>query len=355
MIELRSDNAAGAAPEIVAAVTAANTGSALAYGGDPWTIRLRELVATVFEHPDVTVFPVTSGTAANALSIATLCPPWGAVLCHETAHILRNEGGATSMFAAGAVMRGLPGDGYRISPEALEHALATTNWGDPHQSQPSVLSLTLPTDFGTIYTPDMVAELTGIARVRGLRTHLDGARIANAIAALGCAPSELTWRAGIDVISLGAIKNGGINADAIVCFDSSLAKPLEYRLKRAGHIASKMRFQAAQLDTYLTDDLWLRLARASNAAMERLAAGLTELGVELLAPVQVNMAFARLEDRVCTALEDQGLLFYRLGGGVARFVTSFNTSFDEIDAALEVVGSALAGDAGAADRCDITS
>jgi threonine aldolase len=341
-IELRSDNAAGVADEILAALAAANTGSALAYGGDDWTSRLQQRVAEVFEHSNVTVFPVVSGTAANSLALAALCPPWGAVLGHETAHIIRNECGATSMFAGGAVLRGLPGAGSRITAEALSAAFAATNWGDPHHSQPSVLSLTCPTDMGALYRPEQVAALARQAKGRGLRVHLDGARIANAIAALGCSPADLTWRAGVDVFSLGATKNGVLSTDAIVCFDRETAAQLVYRLKRAGHVASKMRFQSVQLAAYLTDGLWLRLASNANAAMARLARGLVALNVELLDVPEVNMAYVRVDDAVASRLEANGLDFYRMSDGTIRLVTSFQTTNDEVDRAVEAFASAVA-------------
>jgi len=339
-IELRSDNAAGVAPEILAAVAAANAGSALAYGADEWTARLQHRVREVFEHADATAFPVVSGTAANALGLTALCPPWGSVLCHQSAHILNSECGATSMFGGGAVMRGLPGDGHLVSTEALAHAFATTRWGDNHHSQPAVLSLTSPTDYGTVYGPDHIAGLGELARSRGLRLHLDGARIANAIAALGCTPAELTWRAGVDVLSLGATKNGALSTDAIVSFDPAASEQLVYRLKRAGHVASKMRFQSVQLDAYLTDGLWLRLAARANASMARLAEGLGRLGVELVDPPAANMAFVRLDDVVQARLADDGLLFYGMGAGLARFVTSFQTTDHEVDEALRRIAAA---------------
>ena len=340
-IELRSDNAAGAAPEIMAAIAAANTGSALAYGADDWTSRLRDRVRAVFEHPDAEVFPVVSGTAANSLALAALCPPWGAVLCHETAHILRSECGATSMFGGGAVMRGVGGEHYRVAPSALQQALAAARWGDPHDSQPSVLSLTVPSDHGTVYTPEQVGELVAMARGRGLRAHLDGARVANALAAVGCTPADLTWRAGIDALSLGATKNGALSTDAIVCFDPVISEQLVYRVKRAGHVASKMRFQSAQLIAYLTDDLWLRLAQHANTAMTRLAAGLRELEVELLNEPYVNMVFARLDAAALDRMAEAGLLFYRYGPDTIRLVTSFQTTAADVDEALARTASAL--------------
>lgn len=342
-IELRSDNAAGVAPEIMAAINAANAGSALAYGGDDWTSQLRATVREVFEHADAEVFPVISGTAANALALAGLCPPWGAVLCHETAHVLRSECGATSMFGGGAVVRGVGGEQFRITPDSLREAFDATRWGDPHHSQPSVLSLTVPTDHGTVYTPQQVAELTAVGRERGLRAHLDGARMANAIAAVGCSPADLTWRAGIDAFSLGAMKNGALSTDAIVCFDPVVSEQLVYRVKRAGHVASKMRFQSVQLTAYLTNDLWLRLARHAIAAMARLADGLRALDVEFLNEPDVNMLFVRLDPAAADRMAELGLLFYRMATDTVRLVTSFQTTDDEIVEALSRIKSALAG------------
>ena len=340
-IELRSDNAAGCAPEILEAIGAANAGSALAYGGDEWTEELQAIVREVFEHAEATIFPVVSGIAANSLALSAMCPPWGAVLCHETAHIIVNECGATSLFGGGAVMHGVGGDGYRVSPEALRQAFENARWGDNHHSQPAVLSLTQPSDFGTLYSRAQIAELAALARERGLSVHVDGARIANALVALGGTPADLTWRAGVEVLSLGAIKNGGLSADAIVCFKPAVAEQLHYRIKRAGHVASKMRFQSAQLQAYLRDGLWLHLAGRSNAAMARLAKGLRALGLELLNEPDVNIAFVQVEDELATRLERAGLLFYRISTGVVRFVTSFQTTDAEIDDALARVQAAL--------------
>ncbi len=342
-IELRSDNAAGVAPEIMSAITAANAGSALAYGADEWTSELRDKVRQVFEHPDAEVFPVISGTAANSLALSALCPPWGSVLCHQTAHILRSECGATSMFGGGAVMQGLGGDDFRLTPAVVRQAFDATRWGDPHHSQPSVLSLTVPSDHGSIYTTLQIRELTAVARERHLRAHLDGARVANAIAALNCSPADLTWRAGIDAFSLGATKNGVLSTDAIVCFDPAISEQLVYRVKRAGHVASKMRFQSVQLTRYLTDDLWLNLARHSNSAMSRLADGLRGLGVESLNDPDVNMLFVRLDPRAIDRMADAGLLFYRMSGDTVRLVTSFQTTVEDVDEALLRIKTAMTG------------
>lgn len=340
-IELRSDNAAGVAPEIMAAMTSANTDSALAYGGDEWTAQLRDTVREVFEHPDAEVFPVISGTAANSIGLAALCPPWGSVLCHETAHILQSECGATSMFGGGAVVRGVAGEAFRVNPTTLRQAFEATRWGDPHHSQPSVLSLTNPTDRGTVYTAGQIGELVAVARERGLRAHLDGARVANALVALGCSPAELTWRAGIDVLTLGATKNGVLSTDAIVSFDPVISEQLVYRVKRAGHVASKMRFQSVQLTAYLTNGLWLDLARRSNSAMARLAAGLRSLDIEFLNEPDVNMLFARLDPAAVDRMAESGLLFYRQTTDTVRLVTSFQTTDEDVGEALVRIKGAL--------------
>ena len=276
--------------------------------------QLRDKVREVFEHPDAEVFPVISGTAANSLALAALCPPWGAVLCHETAHILQSECGATSMFGGGAIdarprWRALPhhagGDSRRRS--------TTTRWGDPHHSQPSVLSLTVPT------RPRHGVHAAADRRAGGCRPRTRPARsISTAHGSptrsprSGCSPADLTWRAGIDALSLGATKNGALSTDAIVCFDPAISEQLVYRVKRAGHVASKMRFQSAQLTRYLTDGLWLRLAGHANAAMTRLADGLRGLDVELLNDPDVNMLFARVDPAAADRMAEAGLLFYRM-------------------------------------------
>lgn len=332
-VELRSDNAASVSPAILEAMAAVNSGSALAYGGDEVTAALENRVREVFEHPTARVFPVLSGTAANALSLSALTPPWGSVVCHETAHILSSEGGATSYLSGGAVMTGIAGEGYKMSPEALQAHLDGVRWGDPHHSQPAVLSLTSPSDYGTVYSVAEISELTGIAKTRDLRVHLDGARFANAVIATGAAPADLTWRAGVDVLSLGATKNGALSAEAIVCFTDAPADELVYRTKRSGHVTSKMRYQSAQLLAYLTDDLWLHNARNANERMADLAAGLEKAGVRITNSVDANLAWVDLPEEAADRLEAAGVLFYRLGGQV-RFVTSWQTTSEDVRTVL---------------------
>jgi threonine aldolase len=344
VIELRSDNAAGVAPDILAAIETANTGSALAYGGDELTAHLQDVVRAVFEHPTARVFPVTSGTAANALALSAATPPWGAVLCHPTAHIIGAEGGATSLLSGGAVMQGVGGEHALIAPEQLRAALEAVRWGDPHESQPSVLSLTLPSDHGTLYRLEQVSELTAIAREHEMRVHVDGARIANAVAALGCSPADLTWRAGVDVLSLGATKNGAMSAEAIVAFDDRVADELVYRTKRSGHVTSKLRFQSAQVAAYLTDGLWLRLATHANDRMRELVAELETLasyGVRLQEHADVNMAWVAMPAPALDAAAEAGVLFYRMGPEVARLVTSWQTSVEEVVGAAAIFRDAV--------------
>jgi threonine aldolase len=235
-----------------------------------------------------------------------------------------------------------------MEPARLRPALEAVRWGDPHESQPSVLSLTLPSDLGTVYAPAQVSELIAIAREFGLRAHLDGARIANAVAALGCSPADVTWRAGVDVLSFGATKNGALSAEAIVAFDDRIADELVYRTKRSGHVTSKMRFQSAQLVAYLTDGLWLRHAGNANQRMAELADELRSLapyGVRLQQRVDVNMAFVELPAAAIDAATEAGLLFYRMGPTSVRLVTSWQTTADDVTAAAAAFRAAVLAEA----------
>ncbi|MCC7272924.1 MAG: low specificity L-threonine aldolase [Alphaproteobacteria bacterium] len=330
-----SDNTAGAHPAIVAALAAASDGRAMPYGNDPWTERVAARLAALFER-EVAVFPVATGTAANALALAALTPPWGAVLCHEAAHIQVDECGAPELLTGGAKLVPLAGDHGKIAAGALDAALARGVFGVVHSVQPSVLSLTQATESGTVYTPDEVRALAGRARAKGLAVHMDGARFANAVAALGVAPAAITWRAGVDVLSLGATKDGAFAAEAIVFFDRARADGFAYRRKRAGHLFSKMRFLSAQLDAWLADDLWLANARHANAMARRLAEGLGRLpGVHLQHPVEANAVFAALPGAVIARLAAAGFRFYRWPDDTAdavRLVTAWDTRADDVDA-----------------------
>ena len=301
--DFRSDNVAGAAPEVVDALALAARGTAAAYGGDDWTERLKAQVAALFE-TEVAVFPVATGTAANSLALASMTPPFGAVYCHEEAHINVDECGAPELFTGGAKLVGLKGAAGKLTPDALDSSLAGAGIGVVHRVQPAALSLSQATEAGTVYTPAEVAALAEVANRAGLAVHMDGARFANAVARLGCTPAEMTWKAGVDVLSLGGTKGGCFAAEAVVVFNPALADDLGFLRKRGGHLLSKMRFVSAQMEAWLASGLWLRLARHANAMADRLAAGLAAVpGAEIAFPVEANELFVRLPESAIAALE----------------------------------------------------
>jgi threonine aldolase len=332
MIEYRSDNTGRAAPEILDALVRANTGTALGYGGDEWTARLQDRFCELFE-TRVRVFPVATGTAANGLSLAAIGPPWGIVYCSELAHINTSEANAAGFFSGGLKLLPVAGLHGRIDPAALRDTLAALQPGQPHRGQPAAVNLTQASDLGAVYRLDDIRAIAETAKARGLKLHMDGARFANAVARLGCSPAEMTWRSGIDILSFGATKNGGALCDAIVVFAPELADGLAMQLRRAGQVWSKMRFASAQLMAYVEDGLWLRLARASNAAAARIAAGIERLpGLRLLAPVEANEIFIESAAEVMDALERDGFLFYRRSKTLGRFVCRFDLTEQEADA-----------------------
>lgn len=324
----KSDNTAPAAPEILAALAAANEGFARGYGDDAWSAQLEARFSATFAKP-VKVFPLSTGTGANALALATLVPPYGAVLCHEEAHIVRDECGAPEFMSGGARLMLMPGAGAKVTPAELERTLAA-NPTAVHTVQPRALSITQATECGTVYTPAELQRLCASAKKNGLRVHMDGARFANALAHLKCHPADITWRAGIDVLSFGATKNGALTAEAVVFFDESLVADFEFRRKRAGHLLSKMRYVSAQLLAYLEDDLWLKLATRANALTERIA---TVAAAQLLHPVEANEVFVKLGNEGIATLRAQGFEFYDWGAtnsGEARFVVSWNQPEEDV-------------------------
>lgn len=334
-----SDNVAGAAPEILAAVTAAAAGTAAAYGADALTARLTRRFADLFER-EVAVFPVATGTAANALALAAVTPPWGAIYGHADSHIQTDECGAPEMFTGGAKLVALPGAHGKLTAETLRQALAEAGAGVVHRVQPAALSLSQATEAGTVYRPAEVAALAEVAHDHGLTVHMDGARFANAVVALGVRPADITWRAGVDVLSFGATKNGALAAEAVVFFRPELAASVAFRRKRSGHLVSKMRFLSAQLDAYLADDLWLRLARHANAMARRLAEGLATVpGARLRDPVEANEVFVSLPEPVIQGLSEAGFIFYRWRGSVIRLVTAFNTDPAVVEALITAARS----------------
>lgn len=328
-MNFRSDNTSCAAPEMLSALAQANEAPAAPYGEDPWSRRLDDVFAELFECP-VRVFTVASGTAANAISLACIVPPWGAVICHQEAHIERDECGAPEFYTGGAKLALVEGRAAKIEPQALIANLDRR--GDVHVSEPRALSLSQATERGAAYAIDEIAELSAIARKRGMRVHMDGARLANAIAAQGCAPADMTWRAGIDVLSFGATKNGALSAEAIISFDPTLAEEIERRRKRGGHLMCKGRYAAAQLLAYVEDGRWLAWAARANA----LAAQLGEAaGPMLSAPVQTNQVFVKLGSKGVERLRHAGADFYDwgpAGSGEARLVVSWNQAEAEVAA-----------------------
>jgi len=339
LYDFRSDNVGGAAPEILEAIVAANAGTASPYGDDDYTRRMNARFAGVFEH-ELQVFPVSSGTGSNSIALAALANPYGAIYCHESAHINTYECGAPEFFT-GAKLVGLPGAGFKLDPAELDEALALAGRGNPTRVQPFALNITQPTDFGTLYSIAETAALSDVAHRHGLRVHMDGARFANAVAALGRSPADLTWRSGVDVLSLGATKNGAINAEAVVVFDRALAQDIPYRMKRGGQVLSKARFVSAQLERYLADDRWLERARQANAHAAALAARLTEVpGVTLVAAVEINMLFLRMPDAAVAAVDRGPFRYYKLGRDV-RFVCRHDQEGEGMDALVRCVREAV--------------
>jgi threonine aldolase len=343
MVSFTSDNASGVAPEILQALAEANSGAAMPYGADAITQRVSARLAEVFE-TEVTVFPVATGTAANSLSLSVMVPPFGAVYCHELAHIHVDECGAPEFYTGGAKLVPLAGAHGKFDAQTLSAAIEGA--GNVHAVQPAAVSITQASEAGTIYTPAEIAALSEVARANGLGLHMDGARFANALVAGNHSPAELTWKSGVDALSFGATKNGALGAEAVVLFKPALADTFAYRRKRGGHLFSKMRFLSAQIEAYLRDDLWLRNARHANAMAGQLASGLGKIsGVGLCHPVEANEIFARMPEAMIAGLQAKGFVFYRWGAPAAcevRLVTSFETDPKDVAAFVSAAAS-LAG------------
>lgn len=324
-----SDNAAPVHPLVMQSLADANRLDT-AYDGDAWSRALDQEFSKLFE-TDVQVLWVATGTAANALALAALCPPHKGILCHRMAHIEQDECGAPGFYTHGAKLMLLPGEGAKIAPAALTDALGGIR-DDVHQVQPAAVSITNATEYGLIYTPDEVREIGKVCRAHGLKLHMDGARFANAVASGGYSPADISWRAGVDVLSFGCVKNGAMNAEALIFFDRSLYADSLYRRKRAGHLQSKGRYLAAQLLAMVRDDLWLANARAANAGAAAIARA---AGDRLVYPVEANEVFIRLSADEAHALRAQGFEFYDWGemseaGGEARFVTAWDQDGDHV-------------------------
>ena len=320
-----SDNAAAAHPAVIEAIAASNRLDT-AYDGDQWSAKLDRAFCDLFE-TEVRALWVTTGTAANCLALAALCPPHGAILCHKDAHIEIDEAGAPGFYTHGAKLMLLEGPGAKVASEAVDSAVGRIR-KDVHQVQPKALSITNATEYGLAYTAREVGALGETAKSHGLGFHMDGARFANAVVSTGASPADLTWRAGVDALSFGFVKNGGLNAEALVLFRTGLADEIAVRRKRSGHLLSKGRMLAAQILAMLDNDLWLDNARAANAAAQTIAGA---AGVRLVHPVEANEIFVRVTPDEAAALRSAGFDFYDWGPGEIRLVTSWDQGGEPVE------------------------
>ena len=335
-----SDNVTEVCPEIMAALIAANEGAMMSYGADEYTEGLEAKFSSIFETP-VTVFPVATGSAANALALSAIAPGYGAIYCHAESHINVDECGAPEFYTGGAKLVTLNGTDAQVDPAELSKTLEKSGAGIVHYVQPAAVSVTQATVAGTVYLPEDITEIAKVTHAHNLYFHMDGARFANAVASLDCAPADITWRAGVDVLCFGATKNGAMGAEAVIFFNQDLAKTFGYRRKRGGHLFSKMRFLSAQLEAYITDDLWLKNATHANEMATKLAQGLIELPLlRLCHPVEANEIFVEVPESVVNGLRADGFLFYVWQEGslpIIRLVTAFNTRDEDVDAFLRSV------------------
>ncbi|MEQ1804343.1 MAG: beta-eliminating lyase-related protein [Burkholderiaceae bacterium] len=346
-MDFGSENTSPVHPAFVEAVVAANQGYATNFEAEAWTDRALIRLQDFFETRDLSAFTVATGTAANAIALGAMVPPYGSILCHWDAHIVTDECGAPEMFSSGARQMPLAGEHGRISVPALTTFLQEARIGVVHAIQPSALSLTNLTEAGTAYSPDETAALTRVAAKAGLGVHLDGARFANAAAFHGATPAQLTWRAGVDVITLGTTKSGSFGAETIVSFTPRFNTALAFLRKRSGHFAPKSRFLGAQVQAYVENDLWLKSAKHANRAARRMADGLAALpGVALIHPSEGNEVFAAMPEALSDALAACGCKFqrnWRLHPQHHRFVCSWATADAEVDRMLEVCRAASGG------------
>lgn len=340
-----SDNSGPVHPRIMAALAQANEGFAMAYGADALMDEVRERLREIFEAPEAAVYLVATGTAANSLALATLAQPWQTVFCSPVAHIHEDECNAPEFYTGGAKLT-LVGDGDRITADTLRGAIEAEETRGVHGPQRGPVSVTSVTERGTVYGLDELRAVTEVAKEHGLPVHLDGARFANALVALGCSPAEMTWKAGIDAVSFGGTKNGCMGVEAVIFFDPAHSWEFELRRKRGAHLFSKHRYLSAQMAGYLRDGLWLEMARAANANGARLAEGLRGIGAAFLHEPQANMVFAALPRRAHRQLHAAGAVYHLWNGRLegddpeemvgARFVCDWSIGPDQIDRFLEL-------------------
>lgn len=334
MADLSSDTTAAIHPAIMEAMAAVNTGYAPAYGNDAPSRQLIDTLRQVFDCPDLVAFPMFNGSACNSTALAALVRPHQSIIAHAHSHLAESECGMPQTFSGGSLVT-VGGDDGKVSVEEVCAHLRFALGHVPHSPRPAALSIAQSTEAGTVYTPQEIAALAEAVKPQGLRLHMDGARFANAVAHLNCRPADITWRAGIDVLSLGGTKNGAMLAEAVVFFDPALAVDFAYTRKRLGQLPTKQRFIAAQFLALFQDDLWLRNAAHANAMAARLAQGLKAAGIEVLKPVESNAVFPVLSPALAERLRQQGHAFYGwpgFGPNAYRLLTSFSTTADEIDA-----------------------
>jgi len=336
-VKFASDNVAGACPEVLDALMKANEGDSAPYGNDDYSKVLQEKFSEIFEK-EVIVYPTASGTAANALALSTMTPVFGNIYCHKLAHINTDECGAPEFYTGGAKLIPLTGINGKITPEELEKNISGT--GIVHHTQPSSVSITQVCETGEVYELDEIKKITDVAHKHKLNMHMDGARFANALVALNCTPAEMTWKSGIDVLSFGATKNGCIAAEAIIFFKPELVGNISFLMKRAGHLLSKMRFVSAQLDAYISNDVWLKNAKQANEMGKKLSDGLMKHNsIKLAYPTQANEVFAKFPREMIEHLNSLGYKMNEdeLDGQAVRLVAAWNTQNSDVESFLESI------------------
>ena len=334
-----SDNVTGACPEVMDAIVAANEGIVDSYGNDKWSLNLKKKLSEIFE-TDIVVFPVVSGTAANALALSVLSPAFGKIFCNELSHINTDECGAPEFFSGGAKLVTMSSDDGKINAKDLSQNIRGT--GIVHLAQPAAVSITQACETGTVYQLEEIKSIAETAHEHGLKVHMDGARFANAIVSLDVSPAEMTWKSGIDVLSFGGTKNGCLTAEAVVFFKPELVGNFPYLHKRSGQLLSKMRFVSAQLEAYISNDVWLRNARNANNMAKLLSEGLTKFtDIKLAYTTQSNEVFVHLPSSTINLLNAKGYNVSEdeLDGKSVRFVTAWNTVSDDIDKLISTISN----------------
>ncbi|MDB4193111.1 low specificity L-threonine aldolase [Candidatus Pelagibacter sp.] len=336
-VKFASDNVAGACPEVLDAILKANDGDRAPYGDDEISKNLQDKFSEIFEK-EVIIFPTSSGTAANALALSTMTPSFGNIYCHKLSHINVDECGAPEFYTGGAKLINLNGVNGKITAEELNKSISGK--GVVHHTQPSSVSITQLCETGETYELNEIKKISEIAHNHKLNMHMDGARFANALVSLDCSPAEMTWKSGIDVLSFGATKNGCLAAEAIIFFKPELVGNLPFLMKRAGHLLSKMSFVSAQLDAYITNEVWLRNAKHANAMGKKLSQGLDQhKSIELAYPTDANEIFVKIPKDIIDQLNSEGYTINddEWDGKAVRLVTAWNTNLSDIETFLNFI------------------